>query len=1163
MALNGNLSNFRLGDLLQTLWQNKTWGVLRVQSGGARRELVVSPHGVAILDVASVARSRVEERLLHTRAIDREHYKSFRARENARTPLVELLRQVPGADMQQFAAVVEAEAGEQLQYLLEWTDGTFELLEGDAPAEVAQMAAHDTSSLVLEAARRQDERTLMGDRFPLPAERFIPVNPAPPLAEANEPYLTHFDGVSSLREIADRLTGDFFTTAKIALELEAAGSLRRATWDELLNIGDELGAAGEPADAAFVYDLAEKARDIPSNEALFDLAIRRTAAGDKVGAARTLGSASQQFETDGDFARAAACLREAIALSPREISLRLNHIACLEKSEAATPEELFEACRDLCLVAADRGEPAAIDGIFEKLLSLIPNKREEEATVGRALGQLGKRTAASNLLCKAARGYSAQRKRIKDALNLYQEALTLAPENQEARRAIDKLSKSQSSQRLQTAMIGLAVLIMSVSIALPVRNSLIAREGEGALRNVEAMMHKGNTEMALRLLDQLEASTSNSNILDQSQRLRSEIARRFDERRVVEESETDEWIRKQFAAAADAIDLRQYADAVELYDSILRRRADEARITLVRHRLESIQRKVIQETRRVAELVKAIAPLSRGSVITEPAPLKELRYLTTEDRTRSIGRVADMLKETPLSKARPTSTAEDWLRICNELTAAHENGRKSVIFLERRIEESRELRELEPVLLDARSAEQEGNARDAKRAYVELNKRYPGTTLKPYFEERSRHWTAVVQQLERLEAAITQGDRTAIELETSRMRRIAPNVKIGDRVEVTFEIRTTPAGASIKCDGVDLGIAPLKLDRRPALGSRIEASRSGFEPVTHSLADEFGSSIHLDLTPRPRWTRPLGAAVSAPGIIVNQQWIIADRAGTVTSLDAETGTVRWSKSIQSLGGAAGGPIAIDGRIFVITREARMMEFAPSDGTPGDAVALQGKLVTRNPSSSDRLIAVVLDDSKLQIFDPLRPGSGIAVSLGDRATTAPVFNGYSTGIGTASGQVVVVDSSGNLQKIQITRHPVDSLLAVDSGTWLAVSNTQIHRIELFKSNILGELPSAATGVCAMAGSKCYIATSSEIIIFDCGTRTIAGKIPIRGGHLVDLLITNNHVLFANSSGIVATQFDGTPFWSLPSARGAFFVQLSNGHLGAVWEGGNAAAIPDLR
>ena len=63
MALQGDLSKFRLGDVLQTLTQNQTWGILKLQSGSERRDLVVSPYGVAILDLPTVARRRIEDRI--------------------------------------------------------------------------------------------------------------------------------------------------------------------------------------------------------------------------------------------------------------------------------------------------------------------------------------------------------------------------------------------------------------------------------------------------------------------------------------------------------------------------------------------------------------------------------------------------------------------------------------------------------------------------------------------------------------------------------------------------------------------------------------------------------------------------------------------------------------------------------------------------------------------------------------------------------------------------------------------------------------------------------------------------------------------------------------------------------------------------------------------
>src|SRR5262245_66511877 len=65
MSLSGNLSNFRFGDLLQTLAQNRQWGVLRLRRANETRQLSISERGIAHLDLLLLARGRMAERTIH------------------------------------------------------------------------------------------------------------------------------------------------------------------------------------------------------------------------------------------------------------------------------------------------------------------------------------------------------------------------------------------------------------------------------------------------------------------------------------------------------------------------------------------------------------------------------------------------------------------------------------------------------------------------------------------------------------------------------------------------------------------------------------------------------------------------------------------------------------------------------------------------------------------------------------------------------------------------------------------------------------------------------------------------------------------------------------------------------------------------------------------
>src|SRR4030095_16199599 len=161
----------------------------------------------------------------HQSYVDRGVWLKLRSPDNAKKPLMDLLKEVPGFDASVLSTALQDEEAEQIHALLDWTDGEFELLETVAPPEREKTPPLDVNAVVLDGARRMDERAAMGDRVPDRAERFVALETAAlqTLSEDQTAILAAADGVASLRAIADRTVGDLFGAMKIVLEVGASG----------------------------------------------------------------------------------------------------------------------------------------------------------------------------------------------------------------------------------------------------------------------------------------------------------------------------------------------------------------------------------------------------------------------------------------------------------------------------------------------------------------------------------------------------------------------------------------------------------------------------------------------------------------------------------------------------------------------------------------------------------------------------------------------------------------------------------------------------------------------------------------------------------------------------------------------------------------------------
>ncbi|MBI3817785.1 MAG: DUF4388 domain-containing protein [Planctomycetes bacterium] len=1163
MALTGSLSNFRIGDILQTLWQNQTWGVLRVQSGNHRREFVVSPHGVALLDVCSIARARIEERLQHLGLIDARQLGQLRQKENTRRPLQEVLREVAPVDAKVLAGILESEAGEQVHLLLEWTDGNFEFLEGEPPGEITELRTQDTSSLVLEAARRQDERARFGDQFPGGEEYYIKEHEDGEIGTADATTIfQQIDGQSSLRGIADRSLGDLFSTAKIAAELEQAGWIRRLTWDELLILGDRLGKTDVEA-ARRVFDLAEQCREVPSSDALFDLAIRRTESGDKSGAALTLSRAASDFENAGDFERAADCIRQAIPLSPREAAVRRHLVDVLKKCGPERASEYYEALRDLLVVMADRGERENVAEIENEIMSRLPRSSEEEMRVGRALGLLGQRTTAAILLTRAAK--SRGRSDAAGAIVLYREALQFAPENSDARCELQRLSQSRSTRRLRATLTIGAFLILCVGVAFPIRGVMRDQAEDARLKQAQLLAEKGEDKGALILLDQLEADTVGPSVLEKCQRLRDELNKKSDERRRVEENDTDDWIRRQFASAADAIDVKNYGLAVELYESILRRRIDEHRAELVGMRLDIIGSKLLFESRRVQEMCRSLMKCSQINVLSEPGSVRELRNLSSPERVRGLESILARIADTPLAKVTKN---QDSLRMyiqqdIDQLTAA----RKEIELFETRLADTKELRNLENTLLDARNAEAEGNPRAAVKSFVQLQTDYKGKALKSYFDERARHWTAVVRQMEIVEKASTGQDTAAAEAEFARLKLLDPNVRYERELDIPCSITSIPAGARIRCNGREIGKTPMECSLSKYFGATLEFDLEGFESDKTRLDHLFSRIVNINLRPRAVWTGKLAGAPAGAGTVSGNAWFLADRSGSVRALDCESGNEKWNKKLDTLGGCVGNPAVSGDRVFVLTREGVLSALSQKTGESAGSVKLTGADFQFPPLLLDSSTMAVCETTNgIAMIDLNTMTKRRQIPLPGRATAFANIGRGRAAAGLQSGALAIADGNGALQTYNSAiSGSIDSISNFNDTQIILVGAGQA---KWFDADAKESKPIAGSGGADkfkihVDGPTAWIALGGELQKAVSGERAQTSHRNGGSAAISDFLIGSGMFAIADSTGIAAFDAAGTPRWRIPSYSGAIFVQLNTGCWGVVSEGGEIAVFTSAR
>ncbi len=308
MAIEGPIRELALSDVFQLLDLSRKTGMLTVTSDGGGRKATVR------FERGAVASAELEG---STGRLDRLLLMAGKVTETQVERAVQLQREDPsrrfGTVLVEMGAVSEGDVRRQLRFqveeivfdLIQWKAGYFRFEEAPPVAETGLAVRLSTESLLMEAARRIDEWSVLEAKVP-----HMEVVPALTgdaadggvldLHPREWEVLAEIDGVRRLREIASDLGRSEFDVAKIVYGLVSTGVVEvvEATADaaeppgdaglfEGLAAGHAALREGNPAHALrLLADLARTHPDRPEVHALLGRA--HAAAGRWADATRSL-----------------------------------------------------------------------------------------------------------------------------------------------------------------------------------------------------------------------------------------------------------------------------------------------------------------------------------------------------------------------------------------------------------------------------------------------------------------------------------------------------------------------------------------------------------------------------------------------------------------------------------------------------------------------------------------------------------------------------------------------------------------------------------------------------------------------------------------------------------------------------------------------------------
>lgn len=968
VTMRGDLDQIQLADIFQTLAMSKMEGVLLVRNPLEERQVYCHNGTVRIKVPPRVAMRRLGQRLVHAGLLQPEQLRATLVlQRKERLPLGELLVQEGLLTQDQIDEVAGMQVAEDLFALFTWRHGTFEFYKGEL-TNPDQRAAFDlcpefeVNSLLLEVARRADEWELIlaaiGSLDEVPHRIAEPANPED-LDESHRTLLYGADGHTTYRSLAEQTTHSLFEVARGARDLAQGGLIANVDDAQLARVAMQYA---EEAQEKRAIVLLQTLRDRPgdrSGEVVQVMAAALERAGERKLAGTVLLEAAQQ-EADG--ATALKMARRARDLAPRDAGTNSFLRTILLAHSAPDSPELEKVTLDL------------IDALLEADLTSTALEIIEDA---RATG-----TLRPQILVREVRA----RQKARDAEGAVQALLELADvyEGQgDRQRTIETLesilridrSRAEVRKRLTTmrqTRIGRIVRAVAALLCLGLlggmgvvlwRQNSYDSAVQQADAEIEALLRQGDRPAARERWQHWSEQLGECEAVE-------DLRNRIDFAEAAEHSRLEKTRRRRIAdrlteagtALGNGEVLRSMAIYVELADEPgLRTEVVEAASSRLAALLDSVE-----------QTAKSIA----HGLPPEPSTLLDRRDLTAhrtdlhaicpprllvlfEGLEHARGDLPDLLPQELRNRvATLVPQARSLFAHAAHLTAAYDEA----------LARNEHERRLDPMFKAAVDHEAAFDFAGALELYRQLEAAPAGDAqLKLHFRERVARNTAICSGLDVLQRATANADFPAAQRQYRALVAAYPEVPFARLVRLPLRIDSYPAGATVTCNGTEVGTAPMALSYVPAVDNKVAVVLPGFRAAQTSVTgDTTGHWVgHLVLEP----SRTLAfehPVEQAPTMDDAGNLFFTDRGGAVTCLAANDGKVRWRFVTGDLSGYLSAPMLRGDELIVTSLDGELRALDRKSGVVG--WSLPDLPVEVAPVLIDKYLVVATTDARLHCID---------------------------------------------------------------------------------------------------------------------------------------------------------------------------------------------------
>lgn len=1151
VTMHGDLDQISLADIFQTLAMSKMEGVLRVRNPLEERQIYCCDGYVRILVPSRLTLRRLGQRLIQAGLLQAEQLRSALVEQRRdRIPLGQLLVRDGIIGQEDLDEIIGMQVAEDLFALFTWKHGTFEFFKGDkgtstVRAQFESCPEYEVNSLLLEVARRSDEWQLILDQVhsldEIPKQIAQPANPED-LDETHDAVLHGIDGRSTYRQLADQTTLGLFEFARAARDLAQGCILQNIDDPQLIEVATELAEEGESKRAVV---LLQTLRDRPGDRSLG--VIRGMAevlerVGERRFASSLLLEAAQRAAVAEEALELARAARALVPYDPGTLSfLRTVLVAHCEPDSA----ELEKVTIDLL--------DALIDGdLVPTALEIIEDARRTDSM-------------RPQILMREARA----RQKAKDIDGAIESLLTLADsyldegnreKAAEAYEAVLRMDRSRKDvQRLLAALKRTKLGSMIRLVAVLLVTALIGGMGfvwwqqsafDKALQSAQADIQN--------LLDQGDRAGARASLANWRQELGDcetiqDLASRVAFADAAEKKRLDKIRRarltERMSEAAESLGRGDLAVALEIYTEVHAERGMSTEVTeVVSTRLQAMLTELQRSTK---ELGGQLPPdpgelFDRGQLATNLAAIQKAcppTLLRAHDELAALQSRSELPAFLPDTEVRKIDEAMAAVRPAVERIRARASAYTAA--LQRNDTERR----LDPLFKAAVEKESKHDFEGALELYRKLEGQPTGDTeLRTHFRDRVTRNATITRLLQELDTATNAGDFAGAQQQLKALRLAFPEVPFDTLVRLPLKVQSQPPGASVRVNGLDVGVTPIVLKRVPAEPTEVAVSADGFDEVEQKFTGDQASAWTAQLTLQPLYIRAHGSAVECPPTLLpGGDLVFVDRGGVVTRMDPTLRVAAWSYKSNDLSGYLSRALLHGDQLIVSSLDGKLRALGVDDGK------IRWELSELPSEASPVLIgdylAIATTDQRLHTID-LNERRRVGIDLGQRASDDLLVHGRNILVIGDRGEISCWDTGLKAQwKQQLDG--IDSPRACLAGDVLVVGDDQgrLFGIAPGTGDIQWrrEVDQAPLGRLAAAGNCALIATPERVLRFDVRTGKVLDPFPRRGADWASqpFAVGNRLVVALRTGGLqVLDTASGTALYLLDGDAKSRVLQTAN-------------------